>query len=312
MDLEGLNMRHLWRPAVQALLKVIEVIENNYPETMARLLIVRAPRVFPVIWTLISHFIDEKTRSKFMLYSGTDYLGPGGLVDYVPYEFIPDFLGGPCECLIPEGGPIPKSLYRPEWEKTDYLQLMEESIYKTASIIKGSPHEIVLEVPAKECVITWDFDVLKCDVVFSLYQSDKKLGPITEGENHWSGTSTNAINTQVIGKNMILGRDYKLIEQSPVFREGESIQGSHIVRSPGFYILQWKLNSNPSPSSSLPMVSDVLYQVTHSPKAKVLYYIEVLDSEDFKGSMSSLESCQSAFSSLSLATHSSSSTTASR
>lgn len=34
----------------------------------------------------------------------------------------------------------------------------------------------MLEVPAKECVITWDFDVLKCDVVFSLYQSDKKLG----------------------------------------------------------------------------------------------------------------------------------------
>lgn len=59
MDLEGLNMRHLWRPAVQALLKIIEVIENNYPETMARLLIVRAPRVFPVIWTLISHFIGK-------------------------------------------------------------------------------------------------------------------------------------------------------------------------------------------------------------------------------------------------------------
>lgn len=52
-------MRHLWRPGIQALLRIIEVIEANYPETMGLLLIVRAPRVFPVIWTLISPFIGK-------------------------------------------------------------------------------------------------------------------------------------------------------------------------------------------------------------------------------------------------------------
>ncbi|XP_008562780.1 PREDICTED: SEC14-like protein 5, partial [Galeopterus variegatus] len=52
LDLEGLNMRHLWRPGVKALLRMIEVVEDNYPETLGRLLIVRAPRVFPVLWTL--------------------------------------------------------------------------------------------------------------------------------------------------------------------------------------------------------------------------------------------------------------------
>lgn len=53
VDLEGLNMRHLWRPGVKALLRMIEVVEDNYPETLGRLLIVRAPRVFPVLWTLV-------------------------------------------------------------------------------------------------------------------------------------------------------------------------------------------------------------------------------------------------------------------
>lgn len=53
VDLEGLNMRHLWRPGVKALLRMIEVVEANYPETLGRLLIVRAPRVFPVLWTLV-------------------------------------------------------------------------------------------------------------------------------------------------------------------------------------------------------------------------------------------------------------------
>lgn len=53
VDMEGLNMRHLWRPGVKALLRIIEVAEANYPETLGRLLILRVPRVFPVLWTLV-------------------------------------------------------------------------------------------------------------------------------------------------------------------------------------------------------------------------------------------------------------------
>ncbi len=58
---------------VKALLRVIEVVEDNYPETMGRLLIVRAPRIFGVLWTLVSPFIDENTRNKFLIYGGNDY-----------------------------------------------------------------------------------------------------------------------------------------------------------------------------------------------------------------------------------------------
>lgn len=96
VDLEGLSMRHVWRPGIRALLRIIEVVEANYPETMGRLLIVRAPRVFPVLWTLVSPFIDENTRNKFLIYGGNDYQGSGGLVDYIDQKFIPDFLGGQC------------------------------------------------------------------------------------------------------------------------------------------------------------------------------------------------------------------------
>ena len=96
VDLDGLSMRHLWRPGIRALLRIIETVEANYPETMGRLLIVRAPRVFPVLWTLVSPFIDENTRRKFMIYGGKDYLGAGGLIEFVEKQYIPDFLGGDC------------------------------------------------------------------------------------------------------------------------------------------------------------------------------------------------------------------------
>lgn len=58
-DLEGLSMRHLWRPGIKALLKIIETVEKNYPETLGRVFIVRAPRVFPIAWTIVSAFIRK-------------------------------------------------------------------------------------------------------------------------------------------------------------------------------------------------------------------------------------------------------------
>ena len=40
-------------------------------------LIIRAPRVFPIMWTLVSPLIDETTREKFLFYGGNDYQGIG-------------------------------------------------------------------------------------------------------------------------------------------------------------------------------------------------------------------------------------------
>ena len=54
-----------------------------------RVLIIRAPRVFPIMWTLVSPLIDETSRGKFLFYGGNDYQGPGGLVDYINPDFIP-------------------------------------------------------------------------------------------------------------------------------------------------------------------------------------------------------------------------------
>ncbi|XP_042336755.1 SEC14-like protein 5 isoform X1 [Sceloporus undulatus] len=308
VDLEGLNMRHLWRPGVKALLRIIEVVEDNYPETLGRLLIVRAPRVFPVLWTLVSPFINENTRQKFLIYSGNNYQGPGGLVDYLDKDVIPDFLGGECVCNVPEGGLVPKSLYQTDEESeiSDHIRLWTETIYHSANVFKGAPHEIVVEILEGESVITWDFDILKGDVVFSLFHS--KRAPETSRKEP---TVPNALsagdNVQLIGKSWVLGVDYSRVESPLICREGESIQGSHVTRWPGFYILQWKMhNPIPCAGTSLSRVDDVLatLQVSNH-KCKIMYYYEVLASKDFRGSMTSLESCNSGFSQLSGATTSS-------
>ncbi|XP_041719540.1 SEC14-like protein 1 isoform X1 [Coregonus clupeaformis] len=311
VDLEGLNMRHLWRPGVKALLRIIEVVEANYPETLGRLLILRAPRVFPVLWTLVSPFIDENTRKKFLVYAGNDYQGPGGLVDYIDREVIPDFLGGDCLCEIPEGGMVPKSLYRTAEElESEELRLWTDTIYKTASVFKGAPHELLIEISEPSSVITWDFDVCKGDVVFNIYHSRRAPQPPKRDAQgaHSSITSPATNNMQLIDRSWILGQDYSMVETALTCKEGESVQGSHVTRWPGFYILQWRFHCSPACSaSSLPRVDDVLASLqVSSHKCKVMFYTEVLGSHDFRGSMTSLESSHSGFSQLSAATTSSS------
>lgn len=63
-----------------------------------------------------------------------------------------------------------------------------------------------------------------------------------------------------------------------------SPQGSHITRWPGFYILQWRFHNMPACSATnLPRVDDVLATLqVSSHKCKVMYYTEVLGSEDFR------------------------------
>lgn len=97
-------------------------------------------------------------------------------------------------------------------------------------------------------------------------------------------------------------------KETPSASPPDSFQGSHVTRWPGFYILQWKFHSMPAcAATSLPRVDDVLASLqVSSHKCKVMYYTEVIGSEDFRGSMTSLESSHSGFSQLSAATTSSS------
>ena len=89
------------------------------------------------MWTLVSPLIDETSRGKFLFYGGNDYQGPGGLVDYIDQDLIPNWLGGPAETEIPEGGHVPKSYYMSveEFEKDQSPgpHLLEDSIYNSTS-----------------------------------------------------------------------------------------------------------------------------------------------------------------------------------
>ncbi|EFN83960.1 protein real-time isoform X2 [Harpegnathos saltator] len=276
IDLEGLNMRHLWRPGIKALLRIIEIVEANYPETMGRVLIIRAPRCFPILWTLISTFINENTRKKFIFYCGTDYQeqGSGGLSEYINQEFVPDFLGGSSETYIMDGGVVPKNLYRLDLEGTTGEH--EHSLYHSISLSRGQTHHVFIESDDPGAVLTWDFDVMRHNVVFTVLHKSRNSGNGAIAEV--SELAVGGDHDIVIAKE--LKDNFVKVESSVVCHDGESIQGTHIMQDAGTYVLQWQ--NQEDQTEFLPSIS--------SHKAQLMYFYETLPSAHYRGSMMSLQS----------------------
>ncbi|VDP13395.1 unnamed protein product [Onchocerca flexuosa] len=281
VDLEGLSMRHLWRPGIQALLRIIEVAEAHYPETMGLVLIARAPRVFPVLWTLISPFIDENTRKKFMINAGEPVISE--LRKYIEQQYIPEFLGGTCSCMAPEGGHIPKSLYKPV-EETVIEDDVLKSTYQSANIYKGTPHEVIVRVTAEGCVLTWDFDILKGECEFLIYYTEKQVeaanipnspSVLSSVERVTAAIGSTVTNSVLLcDPKLTIGVNLKLEEKPVQFTEGDSMQGSHYCPQAGYYILQWR---------HLEAVQNQPFDFSLSGhKCKIMYYHELLDSLDFR------------------------------
>nr|CAD2124684.1 unnamed protein product [Meloidogyne enterolobii] len=280
VDLEGLSMRHLWRPGVQCLLRIIEMLEAHYPECLGMVLIIRAPRVFPTLWTLISPFIDENTRQKFVLYASDQLLQE--LQRYIPEDYLPDFLGGKCkfDCAAITEPPwmVPKSEYLPIpggellRETNDILT----NTYTQVVVNRGSPYEVCVWVQQAGSVLTWDFDIIKGECEFVIYYSEKKISSKTPLSGH-SSTAAGAVSSaptttattpgpldrvvdtvtselsNLLSPSTIphfhaiecepefrVGTELTIIGNPLDFKETDSMQGTTYCDKGGTYILQWR------------------------------------------------------------------------
>merc|ERR1719354_845887 len=174
--------------------------------------------------------------------------------------------------------------------------LMDNSCYQSIALNKGQVHEVLIQNNDKGSVITWDFDVMKHDLVFTVFRT-KEIVPdklIVPGTNNTT-ISADPMQYTGIGKGWKEGTEYHRVEVPIVCHDGESIQGSHVTQHEATYILQWshfdRMAGLSGPGENM---MDMLTHPQH--KAKVMYYCEVLNSLDYRGSMTSLQSTQSGFS----------------
>nr|XP_043881531.1 SEC14-like protein 2 [Solea senegalensis] len=99
-DVEGLGLKHLWKPAIETYGEILQMFEDNYPEGLKRLFVIKAPKLFPVAYNLVKHFLSEITRQKIHI------LGDNWkevLLKYIDAEELPMIYGG--KLTDPDGDP---------------------------------------------------------------------------------------------------------------------------------------------------------------------------------------------------------------
>lgn len=82
--------------------------------------------------------------------------------------------------------------------------------------------QVLLQVPQRGCVLTWDFDILKGDVTFTVFRCKTALNKdSSEHSHHMSGQ---VVSTQYIDKSMQVGPDLSIVEPPHICRDGDSVQ----------------------------------------------------------------------------------------
>ncbi|XP_078523370.1 SEC14-like protein 2 isoform X2 [Lissotriton helveticus] len=170
-DLEGLGLKHLWKPAIEAYGEVITMYEDNYPESLKRLFIIKAPKLFPVAYNLVKPFLSEDTRKKIIV------LGDNwkeALLKYIAPENLPVYYGGSltdldgdpkCKSKINYGGDIPKKYY-----VRDQVNLKYEH---AITVNRASSEQLEYEILFPCCVLRWQFMSDSADIGFGVFKKTK-------------------------------------------------------------------------------------------------------------------------------------------
>ncbi|CAG07787.1 unnamed protein product, partial [Tetraodon nigroviridis] len=171
-DVEGLGLKHLWKPAIETFGEILQMFEENYPEGLKRLFVIKAPKIFPVAFNLVKHFLSENTRQKiFVLGANWQEV----LLKHIDAEELPVIYGGKltdpdgdprCRTRINHVGPVPPSYYVRDHIHVDYEQ---------CTVVKrGSSQQLDYEILVPGCVLRWQFATESADIGFGVFLKERK------------------------------------------------------------------------------------------------------------------------------------------
>ena len=117
LDAEGGNTNHLWRPGLVLYKSILDMLEEEFPDLLYRVLIINTPFIFPAIWSFLKPFLSSKQKERTIVF-GRNWKEE--ICKYVDKNTLPVHYGGKCvgkngsprcEDSICYGGTVPKSFY---------------------------------------------------------------------------------------------------------------------------------------------------------------------------------------------------------
>jgi len=166
MDLSHVGSKQLWKPGLMLYLHLVRTLEDNYPEFVKHLIVVNAPKIFPIFFKICKPLISDDMNKKLRVY-GSDYQSE--ILKVIDAEELPAFLGGKqvgpgddkfCSHKIRAGGLVPESYYLKD--KIDTTEFESTTV--------GAGCKLVLKVPIDQpnCVIRWEFMTAGKDISFGV------------------------------------------------------------------------------------------------------------------------------------------------
>lgn len=148
-------------------LSLVEICEVRYPETLKYVAVINAPKIMPVIWSLVKPLLHEATTKKVKILGG-NYKEV--LLKLIDADVLPKCYGGNrtdpdgnprCTTVINQGGMIPKEFYNQS----------EPDIKMTTSTIgRGSTLQLEYQITQPNSLLRWEFLSEDYDVGFGIYR----------------------------------------------------------------------------------------------------------------------------------------------
>eukprot|EP00045_Choanoeca_perplexa_P005428 m.46050 g.46050 ORF g.46050 m.46050 type:complete len:468 (-) comp13112_c0_seq5:2165-3568(-) len=113
-DLQNLGWKHLNRGFISLFTGNVDSFEALYPETLKRVLIINAPRVFEYAMTFVRPFLTERTLNKFVVVRTNPEAVYAKVAEFIEPRWIPQRYGGTVpdeETGISFAGPVDPSNY---------------------------------------------------------------------------------------------------------------------------------------------------------------------------------------------------------
>uniref|UniRef100_A0A670ZPK9 SEC14 like lipid binding 2 n=1 Tax=Pseudonaja textilis TaxID=8673 RepID=A0A670ZPK9_PSETE len=187
-DFEGLGLKHLWKPGVDVYIELLAMFEDNFPECLKHLFVIKAPRLFPIAYNMVKHILSEDTRKKLIIL-GANW--KEDLQKYIDPAEIPMMYGGTltdpdgnpkCESKICLGGDVPPKYY----VRNQLKQKYEHSLM----VNRGSSQQLEYEILFPGCILRWQFMSEGSDIGFGVYLKTKT------GSHQHAGEMTEVLSNQ--------------------------------------------------------------------------------------------------------------------
>jgi len=186
LDMENLSARQLgYKPVREAGIEVAKQAEANYPESLRRIFIINAPKIFTLAFAMIRPLLTQVTLDKIKFFGTDKSEWKAALLEDIDADQLPAYYGGTmtdpdgdpkCPSKFNMGGPVPESYYF-SCNKPVPTSDMVKAVIPSSNKLKLK-FEITSPV-----ILKWEFFTEEGDIGFEIYnKKDKKKFHIVPNE----------------------------------------------------------------------------------------------------------------------------------